>query len=63
MTETLEELAEAEFIARERLRAMAQSNIPFDYEERKKSAIEYAKAQAAAVAARAALDAAIHKAK
>ncbi len=58
-TSTIAKLAEAEFEARERLRMLDKMNVPTDYAERKKAAVEYAEARAAAVAARRALDDAI----
>ena len=57
---TIAELAEQEFHARERLRAMDMMNVPTDYEERKKAAIALAEAQAEAVRAKLALDHAIN---
>lgn len=57
---TIAELADEEFKAREYLRMLSVQNVAgLDYEERRKSAIAYAEAQAKASAARAALDEAI----
>ena len=55
----VQKLAEAEFAARERVRALGMNNTPTDYEAAKRAAVEYAEARAEAAAARRALDAAI----
>lgn len=60
---TIAELAAENFEAQERLRGMAITNVPTDYDERKKSAIAYAEAQAKAVATQRALDDAIRNNK
>lgn len=60
MTKTIAELAAEEFELSERVRSMGMSNTAgLDYEERKKNAIAYAEARAAAAQARRELDAAI----
>lgn len=57
---TIAELAEEKFVAAERYRLLGMSNIAgLDYEERKKSAIRYAEAEAEMFRTAAALDAAI----
>ena len=56
---SIAKLAEDEFKARERVRMLAMINQPIDYDARKKAAIEYAEAQATAIAARRLLDDAI----
>lgn len=61
---TIAELAAENFEAQERVSCMAIQNVAgMDYDERRKSAIAYAEAQARAVAAKAALDEAIRNAK
>ncbi len=60
---SVEELATEAFKANERLRCMGMTNMPTDYDERKQAAIEYAQAQAKAVAAQRALDEAIRNSK
>lgn len=57
--ERLIKLAEAEFEARERVRMLGMMNTPTDYDDRKRSAVQYAEAQAVAAAARRELDDAI----
>jgi len=60
---TIADLAEADFNARERVRRLGMMNVPLDYYEREKAAIELAVAQAEAMATTKALGDAINNAQ
>lgn len=60
MKPRIEDLAIAHFEASERLRYLMMMNMPTDYEARRQAAIDLAKAQADAAAAKRQLDEAIN---